>query len=263
MRYTKVLLMFGFIAFFILNGCQKDTSSTAGSSSENGTLKILLTDAPASYDAVNITFSEIAANIDSNWVVVKSEPQTVNLLEWNNGKSIVLGDAQIPAGHYMQIRLMIDSAEVVVDGKTWPLTVPSGAQTGLKMGPDFVVEPGSTYELVIDFDVQRSIVVTGPRWNPHGYKLKPHLRVVPKAITGSISGNVTNPQNGPYAYAIQNDDTLASTMVDTLSGNFMLAYLQAGYYTVSIRDTADRSFTQDSVEVTTGQDKNIGSVTLQ
>ncbi|MEJ2637167.1 MAG: DUF4382 domain-containing protein [Calditrichia bacterium] len=158
---------------------------------------------------------------------------------------------------------MIDSAEVVVDGQNRQLTVPSGAQTGLKLGPEFTVEAGATYELVLDFDVQRSIVATGPRPHPTGYKLKPHIRVVPKAITGSISGNVTNPGDQPYAYALQDGDTLASTMVDTLSGNFMLAYLQAGYYSVLVSDTKNRSVTQDSVEVTVGEDNNIGTVTLQ
>ncbi|MEJ2637425.1 MAG: DUF4382 domain-containing protein, partial [Calditrichia bacterium] len=87
MRYLKALLFFMVFSIFIFSGCEKD-SSTAGADAAKGTLKILLTDAPAAYDAVNITFSEIDANIDSNWVSVKSEPQTVNLLEWNNGKSI-------------------------------------------------------------------------------------------------------------------------------------------------------------------------------
>ncbi|NIV11174.1 MAG: DUF4382 domain-containing protein, partial [Aliifodinibius sp.] len=54
----------------------------------------------------------------------------------------------------------------------------------------FTITEGSTYELVVDFDVNRSIVITGPPHNP-GYKLKPHLRVMPLAVSGSISGTIT------------------------------------------------------------------------
>ncbi|MCK6622013.1 MAG: DUF4382 domain-containing protein [Calditrichaceae bacterium] len=237
---------------------QNDPETPAG----QGILRISLTDAPGDFEAVNITFSEIRAHIDSQWVAVQDTPKTINLLEWNNGQSIVIGTAEVPAGHYSQIRLKIDSAEVVVNGITHPLDVPSGAQTGLKLNAHFMVAGGSTYELVIDFDVNRSIVVTGPPHNPR-YKLKPVIRVAPKAITGSISGTVLNYQDLPVAYAIQDADTVTSSLVSGDTGKFMLAFLPAGFYTVSIEDTAGLSFTKDSVEVVAGTDKDLGLITLQ
>jgi hypothetical protein len=43
---------------------------------------------------------------------------TVNLLEWNNGKARLIGDADVPVGNYTQIRLKVQSAEVVtMDGQ--------------------------------------------------------------------------------------------------------------------------------------------------
>jgi len=243
----------------LLLGCGKQSTAP----SQLGTLQISLTDATASIDAVRITFSEISAHINGQWITVRGEPVTVNLLEWNNGRSILLGRADIPAGHYTQIRLKIDRADVVVNGQTYPASVPSGAQTGLKLGPEFDINAGSTYELVIDFDARRSIVTTGPTNSPPGYLLKPTLRVVPKAITGSISGTVTNPQNTPTAYAMAGSDTVTSTPVDKNSGAFMLAYLPAGLYTVAIRDTVNLSFVKDGVEVVAGSDQNLGTISLR
>lgn len=244
--------------------CQKNTP--AGSDLNNppgsGILRISLTDAPGDFEAVNITFSEIRAHIDSQWVAVQDTPKTINLLEWNNGQSIVIGTAEVPAGHYSQIRLKIDSAEVVVNGITHPLDVPSGAQSGLKLNAHFTVDEGYLYELVIDFDVNRSIVVTGPPHNPR-YKLKPVIRVAPKAITGSISGTVLNYQDLPVAYAIQDTDTVTTSLASGDTGKFTLAFLPAGFYTVSIEDTAGLSFTKDSVEVVAGTDKDLGLITLQ
>ncbi len=255
----NVILFFLLSLLLILLGC----NPTPTPPNNQGTLVVSLTDAPAVFQEVNITFSEISAHIDGEWVAVRSEPITVNLLEWNNGQSIVIGTAEVPAGQYTQIRLKIDEAEVVVNGQTHPVTVPSGAQTGLKFISQFTINEGSTFELIIDFDASRSIVTTGPPDNTNGYMLKPTIRVVPKAITGSISGIVTNPKDVPVAYAMADADTVTSTLVDTLGGAFMLAFLPEGFYTVSIQDTLGRSFQQDDVQVVAGTDNDLGMITLQ
>lgn len=258
MRSFIILL----ITFLLVINCEKETTSL-NNNHEPAVLKIYLTDSPAAFEAVNITFSEVSAHLNGQWLTVRGDTITVNLLEWNNGKSIILGEAELPAGHYTQIRLMIQAAEVVVDGQTFPLTVPSGAQTGLKLGPEFTINSGSTYELVVDFDVARSIVVRGPRHDPRSYILKPRLRCVPRAISGSISAIVTNPDHAPLAFALQNADTITSAIVDTLSGFFQLSFLSEGTYTVSVRDTLDHSFQQDSVQVTNGTNNDLGRITLQ
>lgn len=256
------LVLFFVGAFVLLISCDKETNSVDNNISSTAMLRIFLTDSPAEFEAVNITFSEISAHFNDQWLTVQGDTVTINLLEWNNGNSIILGEAELPAGHYTQIRLMIQDAEVVVDGQTFPLTVPSGAQTGLKMGPEFTLNPGTTYELVVDFDVARSIVVTGPKHDPHSYKLKPHLRCVPRAISGSISATVTNPEHLPLAYALQNSDTITSAIVDTSSGYFQLSFLSEGNYTVSVRDTLDQSYNQDSVAVMNGANNDLGLITL-
>jgi len=255
----KIIVLAVICFFMILTGCKEDSTSAV----DNGRLRIYLTDAPAVYDSVNITFTEVSAHLDSDWISVFTEPVTYDLLDLSGGKFEVLGAADVPAGHYTQIRIKIDAAEIGVDGNVYPLEVPSGAQTGLKFGPEFTIAAGSTYELVVDFDANRSIVVTGPKSNPTGYKLKPHLRVVAKAIAGSISGQVTNPENIPVAYAIQGPDTVTSASINMADSKFVLGFLPEGFYTVSIRDTLDHSFSQDNVEVNAGADNDLGLLTLQ
>ena len=112
------------------------------------------------------------------------------------------------------------------------------------------------------FDACRSIVTMGPPHNPHGYKLKPRIRVTSTAITGSISGTVLNSVNLPVAYAIQNGDTITSSMVDTTSGNFKLAFLPEGLFTVAVSDTPSGYFSKDSISVTSGSDFDLGNITL-
>jgi hypothetical protein len=133
----------------------------------------------------------------------------------------------------------------------------------LKLLTKFEVIAGSTYDLVLDFDAERSVVVTGPRQSPTGFKLKPVIRAMAMVATGSISGIVTNPTDLPVAYAIAGADTVTSTQVDGTSGFFRLAFLSPGSYTVSVVDTTGKSFTQPNVPVTAGQDYSVGNVTLQ
>jgi hypothetical protein len=244
----------------ILTGCE--TNSTGIESEQMGKLTIYLTDAPAAYDSVNITFSEVSAHIDSEWVVVQGEPITVDLLDWTNGKSMVLGSADVPAGKYTQIRIKIDDAEIGVNDQVYPLDVPSGAQTGLKLGPQFSIDAGSSYELIVDFDACRSIVTMGSKKDPKGYKLKPRLRVMALAITGSISGTVSNPDSLPVAYAIQDGDTITSSIVSGDDGYFKLSFLPEGLYKVSVADTSDNSYNQDDIQVNVGSDNNLGNIIL-
>jgi len=239
-------------------GC-KDKATAPGTA----TMRIFLTDAVAQYDAVNITFTEVSAHIDSQWVLLSNQTQTVNLLDWSNGKALLLGQAEVQVGTYTQIRLKIASAEVVWKGVRFNLTVPSGSTSGLKLNVKFEVAAGSTYDIVLDFDAERSVVTTGPRLNPNGFKLKPVIRALARALTGSISGTVINPADLPVAYAIAGADTVTSSPVDGASGFFRLSFLPSGAYTVSIADTSNRAANRTNVPVTVGTDYSLGQLTLQ
>ncbi|NIT55034.1 MAG: DUF4382 domain-containing protein, partial [Aliifodinibius sp.] len=90
-----------------------------GESSSTGMLTIYLTDAPtiATFDSVNITFSQVSAHLDSEWVTVQGDTLTANLLDLYNGNTIVFGSAEVPAGKYTQVRIKIDDAYVVMNGQ--------------------------------------------------------------------------------------------------------------------------------------------------
>lgn len=260
-KFSSICSIFLVLVLLVFN-CDTDSISP-DSEVATGKLSILLTDAPAVYDSVSITFTEISAHIDSDWVTVRYEPIRVNLLEWSNGRTMILGSADVPTGKYTQIRIKIDSAEIGVDGFVYPLDVPSGAKTGLKFGPLFTVSEGSTYELVIDFDVNRSIVIMGSAKDPKGYKLKPRIRVISKVLSGSISGTILNYEDIPVSYAINGADTLTSTQVDTTDGNFMLSFLPENSYKVVVVDTSGKKYEQDGIVVVAGQNNDLGNINLQ
>ncbi|MCB2206427.1 DUF4382 domain-containing protein [bacterium] len=261
MKSTRILLALLLAVTLGFTACSDDDDGNQPAT--KATIAVSLTDAPAEYDEVNITFSEVAVSMNGGWVVLSGNPVTINLLEWNNGNSIELGRADVDPGKVTQIRLMVTDAEVVVDGVTHTVTIPSAEQTGLKLITNFDLVAGSTYEFVIDFDAHASIVTTGNPQHPNGYKLKPTLRVVEMATTGSISGTVSNPESAPLAVASQNGVEVTSTPVDITTGEFRIAYLPPGEYDITITDTMDNTYSQTGITVTAGADNAIGTVTLE
>jgi len=250
------------LAVFTIGGC----SSSPTSSNETGTLSVRLVDSPAAYQQVNISVIRVevhAAGSDSasGWFTINDVPATYDLLTLRNGASQVLGDRELAVGKYTQIRLIIGAgSNVVIQDTTYPLQIPSGTQTGIKLNSEFDIAAGELYELVLDFDADRSIHLTG-----NGvYMLKPVIRVQAMVTSGSISGAVLPVAARAVISTILAPDTV-SAFADTLSGAFKLMALPAGSYSVTITpgDTLLADTTIAGVLVVAQQDTNLGTVTLR
>ncbi|WP_428236193.1 DUF4382 domain-containing protein [Gracilimonas sp.] len=216
-------------------------------------MKISLTDAPAAYDEVNIEIRQVLVNQDEDaeepndngedndegeedngWFSILDDSMTVNLLDYQNGNTLELGETELEAGQYNQLRLILgDDNTVVVDGETYALATPSAQQSGLKLLVNATVEEDQVYELVIDFDASQSIVETGNG----NYILKPVLRTVNLEEQASIAGTVLPVEAEPFVYAIVGQDTVGTQPDD--EGNFKLVGLEDATYNVSFNPTND------------------------
>ena len=145
----KIIYLIPLLLFFIYAGCSGDNSTNPPSNNKQGQLKITMVDSPADFDAVNIAVTRVevymADSINGGWMVINPVPHTYDLLQLTNGANVVLGDTFLIAGHYTQIRLILgEGCNVVVGGVTYPLTIPSGMQTGIKLNHEFDIQPGNT-----------------------------------------------------------------------------------------------------------------------
>jgi hypothetical protein len=166
-------------------------------SPQSGTLRIGLTDAPAcGYDEVNVSIRAVqlhqvasAGETDPGWRTVVDfgdAPRRFDLLTLTNGVIAELGQAELPAGTYTQLRLLLAAntpgnprANSVkpTGGSERPLDTPSGQQTGLKLNVDIAVPEGQVADVVLDFDARRSVVRAG---NSGRFLLKPVIAVLPR-----------------------------------------------------------------------------------
>lgn len=164
-----------------LTGCE------ALSSPGTARVRLLLTDAPGpdiESALVWISRAYLVPGENGAAVTVTDEPQEYDLLQLQHGVTALLGEADVAAGPYAQLRLVVDSARLTLaagatfeDGSSQrTLKVPSGHETGIK-----VVFPGGLalngdVDLVVDFDVQQNFIFQGPPTRPHSVLFTPVLK---------------------------------------------------------------------------------------
>ena len=238
------------------------------SDNELGTAQLVvrLTDAPGDYQEVNIDIQSVEVNVSENgsssgWMELENTNTGVyNLLELTNGLSVVLADAEVPAGRISQIRLVLgDDNTLKMDDQIQKLTTPSAQQSGLKLQLNTTLSAGITYEVLLDFDGARSVVESG---NSGKHILKPVIRALSEAQDGAIKGIALPVEASAAVFAIQGTDTVASSFADD-NGEFLIRQLDSGAYTVGISPA--EGFQETSVEnvnVTIGEVTDIGPIQL-
>lgn len=240
-------------------------------SSGTGTLRLSLTDAPTcGYDNVFVTVEKVrvhqsaaAGATDSGWSeVVLATPKRVDLLTLINGTLEPLGETQLPAGTYSQMRLVLSGAAPPnspagtlanaikpTGGTLTALTTPSGLQSGLKMNVNLTVNPDTVADFAIDFDACKSFVKAG---NSGQYLLKPVLAVIP-ILSSKIVGFVAP------AMAASGVATSVSAQVDgvpmrattpDLNGRFELFPVRTGTYDLVVTSTGRVNAVMTGVPVT-------------
>ena len=225
-----------------------------GSSEGNGKMKVSLTDAPGNFAEVNVEVNQVlvkksGADLDStNWKLIYDGEMMINLLDYQNGETLTLGEVDMETGVYEEMRLVLgdNNSLKLLGGADVALNVPSGQTSGFKIKINTTVEPDQVTDLVIDFDASRSIVARGNG----SFNLKPVLRVFEVDDAGSISGTIAQPDANAWVYTIAGVDTVST--VANSEGYFSLTGLDEGIYHVMINPMegtyADTVFTDIILE---------------
>ncbi|HET7224635.1 MAG TPA: DUF4382 domain-containing protein [Candidatus Eisenbacteria bacterium] len=256
----RKLLIPAVIAIAALYGCGGKTPAPTSPSASVGQFRVLMTDAPAAVQAVNVDVVSVLAHHagaadNLGWDVLNATPQAVDLLSLQNGAFLALANGSVSSGSYDGLRLVLGNDNTItVDGVTSPLTVPSGAESGLKLQGSFSVPAGGVLALQLDFDAGQSLQQNGGG----SWFLRPVLRGLAAADAGAISGTVAPPGWVSGVDVLRNGTTITS-VVPGASGVFVASVLPAGTYDVVVHGAAgDRSF--PGVIVTAGSTTSLGVI---
>jgi hypothetical protein len=243
----------------------------------DGTLRLSLTDAPScGYDHAHVTVEKVrvhkstsADDADAGWSeVVLAVPLRVDLLSLNNGTLLPLGQTELPAGTYTQMRLVLAAntaaqpmanAVTPSGGRETALTTPSGTQSGLKMNVNLEVPAGQLADVAIDFDACKSFVKAG---NSGKILLKPVLSVIPilstagQRIVGFVDPSLVS--SGTTVSAQLAGTPVRATPPDD-EGRFELYPVPAGSYDLVITAAGRVNAVITGVPVTATSSTVIGS----
>ena len=254
-----------------------------GSGGSSSTMNLGITDGPvdaASSVVVSFTGVELQPSGGGQSTTINfSSPKTIDLLQQQNGNAALLLSGQsVPAGNYDWIRLMLNVAAdgtvansyIEVNGAQYPLVIPSGAQTGLKLVQGFTMTANQVANFTVDFMLQQSI--TAPPGQSSGgtqdYVLRPALRLIDNVQAGTISGTValstlqsnaaclsgysgSGPLPNAHVYIFSGTVTPSSTatpvvepqitLSSTGSYSYSQPFLLAGGYTLAVACTSTSS----------------------
>ncbi len=258
----------------LVTACGGGGSGSNGSAaSPTGVMNVSLTDAPSdNFNHVWVTVKSISFHTDSNqnwdpkdatWnTITLSSPVTIDLAQLNNGAlQKVFSGIALPAGSYRQIRFFLASAEDTLTSSAqatslqWndqvqytdssnntqnaPLEIAYPTQ-GIQLNGTFNVTAGSKLDLVVDFDLEHS-VVPFKHDGQTAFTMRPVLHYFDLSQVGAIVGQVdksklcaagTTPSSS-CAYNLivkaelvdsnnKRHDVARATSVDPSTGNFTL-----------------------------------------
>ncbi len=247
-----------------------------------GTLRLALVDAPAcgmaqvwvTVQRVRVHTSASAGETDAGWVdIAPTAPVRVDLLTLTNGTLAALGQANLPAGTYQQLRLVLAdngaatplANAVVPTGGTAEIALetPGALQSGLKINTHITVTSNQVVDWAIDFDACKSVVRAG---HSGRYQLKPVLTALPllgdagQRVVGHVDSSLAS---GAATVSVQLNGTPVRATPTDATGKFVLYPVPAGNYDLVVSANGRATAVMTGVPVTATAITTLGSDTLR
>jgi hypothetical protein len=167
MKTKQLFLIAAIFTLPFIYSCKKEIKTSP--------VQFYLTDNPTVYDSVNIHIKGIEVNIlhdTSAWISINTKDTIVNLLDLQNGITVLLADDVVPQGVLKEVRFILGNGNyVVVNGTPYPMQTPSAETSGLKIKINKNLNEVFN-AFILDFDAAQSIIEENG-----GYKLEPVIRL--------------------------------------------------------------------------------------
>lgn len=261
MKYFNNILSF---FFCLLLGF----SCTSPDESPKALVNIFLVDAPAQWDSVVVELRGVEiefvpsgreGQVESMFLPYEPGNKQVNVSLLVGGDILPISRREFQIGNITKAALRLGENNFLYQGERgYPLRLPNG-QTDFSGDLSIRLEPGISYDVIIDFDLEKSIKTT--QTDPLAFSFQPTLDIYSGIGLGTVQGSISPTTLQPAIYAIRDSDSLSTHM--NASGTYVFR-LEPGTYTLFI-DPKDEAYVADTllnVQVTEGQRTTADRVTL-
>ena len=262
-RPVFYFILIGF--FFGLYSCQEFDSNP------KALVNLILVDAPAQWDSVFveilgadvevITAGKDDGTIETFFLPYQPGDKKIEVSALVGGEALLLGRDELPAGKILKVTLRLGNEHsLYLDEKEYPLPLTDQTNTEVSLPIELSIDQGLSYDLVLDFDLEKSIKVLEE--SPLSLQLEPTLTIFRGAGSGELSGSLSPNTIKPAVFAIKGDDSVSTHPSTTGSYEFRLP---EGLYSIYF-DPKDELY-QDTlitnVEIIAGESASLPRVTLK
>ena len=208
----------------------------------NSGVKIFLTDAPVDdFSHIMIHLDKVILVGEQGQIEQDIEDTLINMLDLQGGVSALVADFDsAPLGTYSEIRLVLTSDRpsygILKSGGEINFEIPSASSSGIKIKYDFEVSEGRGANIVLDFDLRKSVKQRG-----NGiHFMVPVLRPVLQADSGAVELTLNNRASLVCVFSELSDAENDSECDQAISsateknGKYKLSFLPRGTYVVKI-----------------------------
>ncbi len=273
-------ILIGFVA------CNKD-NTVASNSTVKTPLMVYLTDAPLSFDTVNLDIRYVEVKLDTNaahkeddkygdndkdslndhkhhdgygvWDTLAFTPSVINVAAFRNGIDKMIASGTV-TGTIRKIRLTLGTNNnLVKNGVSYPLTVRSRyvyVDIKKKHHQQDSTSTAST-AIKIDVDLYRSIkLING------SYYFLPYLKPFNDVNFATVSGYVSPAESRPFITVFNATDT--NYGVADRDGYYKIRGLQSGSYSLNFKgNNGYKDTTISNIVLTTGTVTKVPAITLR
>lgn len=231
-------------------------------------VNVLLIDAPAQWDSVIVEIQGVELEFVPNGregevqkIFLPYEPgdKQVDISQLVGGTALPVARKELNLGVITGITLKLGPGNsLYLDETRYPLDLPNG-QMDYFQPIEIDLETGFSYDLILDFDLEKSIQVTDAE--PLTLAFNPTISAYSGIGKGDLSGTTSPTELQPVIYAITGTDSLST---HTNSSGTFLFRLNPGTYSVFIdpKDSRYRADTIFGVEVKAGEKTTLDRITL-
>ncbi|RIW18408.1 DUF4382 domain-containing protein [Algoriphagus lacus] len=231
-------------------------------------VNILLIDAPAQWDSVIVEIQGVELEFVPNGregeiqkIFLPYEPgdKQVDISQLVGGTALPVARNEMELGVVTGITLKLGQGNFLfLNENRYPLELPE-AKTDYYQPLEIDLESGFSYDLILDFDLEKSIKVTDS--DPLTFDFNPTILAYSGIGKGDLTGTTSPTDLRPVIYAIAESDSIST---HTNSSGTFLFRIEPGKYTVFIdpKDSRYRTDTIFNVEVKAGESTSLDRITL-
>lgn len=255
--------IFFFVAFFLSIWSCKDFDN-----SPKALVNVLLIDAPAQWDSVIVEIQGVELEFvpngregDIQKIFLPYEPgdKEIDLSQLVGGTSLPVGRTELQLGLITGATLRLGTRNALyLNEERVPLELPNGV-TDYFQEISIDLEPNFSYDLILDFDLEKSLQVTNI--NPLAVDFTPTILAYSGIGKSELTGSISPTAIRPVVFAISDGDSV-STHTNS-SGNFLFR-LEPGTYDFFI-DPKDSRYASDTIKnviIEPGKAKSLDRRTL-